>query len=226
MGAWNKAEAEREFLCALELNPRYLQARDWYALFYLQFAVGRLDEGVAQAKQALDSDPLSSYANTLFGFTCGLAGRHAAGVQACERAVELDPESFVARWAHHVALHASGRFEEAARAGELGLAMSGRHPMLMAHLALTFADWGKPADAEALYAELAARGRRSFVAPSWLALAAAAVGLEEETIRHAREACEIRDPISIASFSKWWRSSARLRAYPRFCELLAGTGLE
>ena len=27
MGALDKVEAEREFLCALELNPRYLQAR-------------------------------------------------------------------------------------------------------------------------------------------------------------------------------------------------------
>jgi serine/threonine protein kinase/tetratricopeptide (TPR) repeat protein len=227
MGAWNKAEAEREFLCALELNPRYLQARDWYALFYLQFAVGRLDEGVEQARQALNSDPLSSYANTIFGFTCCFAGRYAVGVQACERAVELDSESFVARWAHHFALHASGRFEEAAHAGELALAMSGRHHWVMANLAVTFADWGKPADAGALYAELAARGRRSFVSPSWLALAAAAAGLEDETIRHAREACEIRDPVAIAVFSKWWRFySMRLRAYPRFCELLAGTGLE
>ena len=226
MGAWNKPEAEREFLCALELNPRYLQARDWYALFYLQFAVGRLDEGVAQAKQALDSDPLSSYANTLFGYTCSMAGRYAVGVQACGRAVELDPESFVARWAHHFALHVSGRFEEAVHAGELALAMSGRHPMVMANLAVTFADWGKPTDAEAVYAELAARGRRSFVAPSWLAQAAAVVGLEEEAIRHAREACEIRDPISVAAFSKCYPSSARLRAYPRFRELLAGTGLE
>jgi serine/threonine protein kinase/Flp pilus assembly protein TadD len=227
MGTWNKAEAEREFLRALELNPKYLQARDWYALFYLQFAAGRLEEGVAQARQALDCDPLSSYANTLFGYTCAFAGKYTAGVQACERAVELDSESFIARWAHHVTLHLSGRFEEAVRAGELALAMSGRHPWAMATLALTFADWGKPADAEALYAELAARGRRSYVSPSWLALAAAAVGLEDETIRHAREACEIRDPISIAVFSKWWRSwNVRLRAYPRFCELLAGTGLE
>lgn len=27
------AEAEKEFLCALELNPRYIQARCWYACF-------------------------------------------------------------------------------------------------------------------------------------------------------------------------------------------------
>jgi TolB-like protein/Flp pilus assembly protein TadD len=227
MGAWDKAEAERQFVRALELNPRYIQARDWYAVFYLQLAAGRLEEGAAQAKQALDYDPLSSYANSLFGFTCSFAGRHAEGVQACERAVELDSESFVARWAHHVALYVSGRFEEAVRAGELALAMSGRHPWAMATLAVTFADWGKPADAEALHAELASRARRSYVPPSWLAVAAAAAGLEDEAIRHAREACQIRDPFSIAAFSKWWRPcNARLRAYPRFCELLAGTGLE
>ena len=227
MGAWDKAEAEREFLRALELNPRYLQARDWYAFFYLQMALGRLEEGVAQARLALESDPLSSYANAVFGYTCAVAGRHAEANQACERAVELDPESFVARWAHHCALRASGRFEEAAREGEVALAMSGRHPWAMSNLAVTFADWGKPADAEALYTELAARARRSFVSPACLALAAAAVGLEEETIRHAREACEIRDPISIVMFSKSYREySVRLRAFPRFCELLAGTALE
>src|SRR5215472_14982448 len=32
MGTWDKTEAEREFLHALELNPRYVQARAWYAV--------------------------------------------------------------------------------------------------------------------------------------------------------------------------------------------------
>jgi hypothetical protein len=109
----------------------------------------------------------------------------------------------------------------------LALAMSGRHTWAMANLAVTFANWGKPADAEALYAELAARGRRSFVSPSWLAVAAAAVGLEDEAIHHARKACEIRDPFAIVTFSKrWWPWSGRLLAYPRFRTLLVGTGLE
>ena len=226
MGDWNKAEAESEFLRALELNPRYIQARDWYALFYLQLSVGRLEEGVAQAGQALDCDPLSSYANTIFGFTCCIAGRYAEGLQACERGVELDSESYVARWAHQCAQHLSGRFEEAVHTGELALAMSGRHAWAMAVLAVTLADSGRSADAEALYAELAVRRRRSYQPPSWLALAAAAAGVENEAFRHVREACESRDPISIALFSKWFRWNTRLRAYPRVCDVLAGTGLE
>jgi TolB-like protein len=60
MGIWDRVEAEREFLRASELNPKYTQARDWYALFFLQYSEGRLEEGSAQAKLALLSDPLSS----------------------------------------------------------------------------------------------------------------------------------------------------------------------
>src|SRR5260370_30652529 len=85
-GAWDRAEAEREFLRAMQLNPSYIQARDWYALFYLQFFEGRLAEGVAQAKLALESDPLSSYVHTIYSFTCAFAGKHAEAVQASRRA--------------------------------------------------------------------------------------------------------------------------------------------
>jgi TolB-like protein len=58
MGAWDKAEAEREFLRALELNPRYVQARDWYALYYLMLSEGRSAEAIAEAKGALELDPV------------------------------------------------------------------------------------------------------------------------------------------------------------------------
>jgi tetratricopeptide (TPR) repeat protein len=225
-GAWDKAEAEREFLRALELNPRYIQARDWYAFFYLQCSVGRLEEGAAQAKLALKSDPLSAYANGLFGFTSSLAGRHVEGVQACERAVELDSESYLARWCHQMALYFSGRLEEAVAVGELALGMSGRHPWSMAALAAALADWGKPADAEALYAELMGRARRSYVPPSILAVVAAAAGIQDEAIRHAREAFDVRDPMTLFFFSKVSPTSARLRTYARFHDILAAAGME
>jgi serine/threonine protein kinase/tetratricopeptide (TPR) repeat protein len=224
--AWDKAQAEREFLRALELNPKYIQARDWYALFYLQLAVGRLEDGVAQARLARESDPLSSYANSVLGFTCSFAGRHAEAVEAFRRAVELDSEAFLARFGHLLALHLGGRFEEAVPAGELALAMSGRHPWAVMTLATTYGDWGRPADAEALYTELMARARRSYGQPVMLAIAAAAAGMEDEAVRHAREAFDIRDPASQIFFSKYIPYSSRLRAYPRFRELLAGAGME
>jgi tetratricopeptide (TPR) repeat protein len=219
MGAWDKAEAEREFLRALELNPKYIQARGWYALFYLQFGEGRLQEGVAQAKLALESDPLSSYAHTIYSFTCALAGKHVEAVQVSRRAVELDSESYLAHAILAGVLYLSGRFEDAVAASESALAISGRHPWAMLVLAESLADCSKHAEAEAVYSELICRARRYYVQPSSLAMTAAAVGMQDEAIGHARKAFEIRDPYSLVWFSKTWPPSARLRMDPRFAEL-------
>lgn len=224
LGCWDNAEAEREFLRALELNPKYVQARDWYALFYLLCAVGRLEEAVTQAKLAVECDPLSSYTHALVGFTCIGAGRLVEAVRTCERAVELDSESFLARWCLHLALHVSGRFEEAIAVGDSALAMSGRRPWAMMSLAVACADSNKPHDAEALYSELIARARRGYVQPCCLATAAAAAGIEDQAICHASEAANTHDPFVPLWFSKYWPVSARLYAYPRFREIVASMG--
>jgi tetratricopeptide (TPR) repeat protein len=39
-GAWDKEQAERELLHALELNPRYTQARSWYAHNFRRWVTG------------------------------------------------------------------------------------------------------------------------------------------------------------------------------------------
>lgn len=224
MGAWDRAKAEREFLRALELNPKYTQARDWYALFYLQLSEGQLAEGVAQAKLALVSDPLSSYAHAIYGVTCANAGRYAEAVQSSRRAVELDSESYLAHVIRQGVLHFSGQLEESVAAGELALGVSGRLSWSLAFLAVTFAGLGKLEDADAIYAELLARGRRQYMSPAQLALAAAAAARGDDAIRHAHEAFEIHDPDCQIFFSPHLSYSAPLYAYPRFRQLVASNG--
>jgi len=96
----------------------------------------------------------------------------------------------------------------------------------MAVHATTFADWGRPADADAIYAEMLARARRQYVSPALLAIAASAVGREDDVIRHARKALGLRDPACEVYFSGHFAYSRRLYAYPRFHELLAEAGYE
>ena len=121
-------------------------------------------------------------------------------------------------------LYLSERFEDAVAASESALAISGRHPWAMVALAESLADCGKRAEAEAAYSELICRARRDYVQPSSLAMAAAAVGMQDEAIGHARKAFEIRDPYALVWFSKIWPPSARLREDPRFGELAADMG--
>jgi len=226
LGTWDKGEAEREFLRALELNPGYIQARDWYGLFYVQYTRGRFVEGAAQAKLALDSDPLSSYAHAVYGLACANAGKHAEAVPVSRRAVELDSESYLARMCLQLVLHLTGQFRESVAVAESALAISGRLSWSMAALAITLADWDKRAEADAIYAEMLARARYLYVSPVHLAYAAAAASKEDEAIRHAREAFEIRDPCFAYFFPKHNRYGARLHAYTRFRELLVKAGFE
>jgi TolB-like protein/Flp pilus assembly protein TadD len=219
MGVWDKAQAEREFQQAIKLNPTYIQTRDWYGLFYLQLAEGRLDEGADQAKLALVSDPLSAYAHAIYGMTCAVAGRKAEGIQVSRRAVELDPDSYIARIILQFVLHLDGKFEESVTVGESALAMSGRHSWSMATLAVCLADFGKRAEADAIYQEMLARAHRQYWSPAMLALTASSAGRQDEAIDHAREAYEIRDPHCEIFLSRHLDLPRRLYADPRFREI-------
>ena len=218
---WNKAEAG--FLRACELNPRYLQNLDWYAVFYLVWIRGRFDEGIAIARQAVEYDPLSGYAHAVVAFTCGHSGKTSAGVQAAETATDLE-QSFFTYWALQHALHADGQFERAIAAGEMALALSGRHPFAMSAQANIFADWGKTSAAQALYAELVARAAQGYVQPTHMAMAASAAGEIDKAIAHARQAYEIRDPM--LALVNHWPDFASVRADSRFQDILNSMGLK
>ena len=72
--------AEREFLRALEVNPTHVQARCWYGLYYLQITVGRMEDGVVEARQALECDPFSAYGTAIYALTLAGAGRPADAI--------------------------------------------------------------------------------------------------------------------------------------------------
>jgi serine/threonine protein kinase/tetratricopeptide (TPR) repeat protein len=214
---WDWPKAESEFICALALNPRYLQALAWYGLVYSQWFAGRFEQGILHAKKAVESDPLSSYANAILACTYGQAGMSSEGVSAGQTAVELEA-TYMACWSLEVALHWAGLFERAVETGKTALAVSGRHPWAMVALAMTYADWGKPAEAQAIYAELVARASHEYIQPSQLAIAAVAAGEQEKALECIRQAYEIRDPMLITA--KYWPDLARMRDVPGFQDIV------
>jgi tetratricopeptide (TPR) repeat protein len=217
---WDWPSAEREFLRALELNPRYVQARDWYGVWYLAAIDGRFEEGIAHAKQAVECDPLSAYATTNLALAYDFAGRSAEGLALAQHAVDLDPDSILAHFVLASNLCFQNRFEESRKIGEAVLGVFGRHPVLMIALSLAYAASGKVAEATAIYSELSARAAWEYVSPTLLAVSAAAVGRREEALRHAREAHAIRDP-QLTLMGRHWPGTKRLREDPQFTAILA-----
>ncbi len=138
----NRAMAKQEFERALELSPSYAMGRCWYANFYLNWACGDFEQGIAEARRALDSDPLSAYVTMTLGVCLFTAGRLDEAIDTCRRAIQLDPESFVSRWALGIALGMAGRFEEAVSTLEAAAEMSGRHSLALTGLAGVFGQGG------------------------------------------------------------------------------------
>lgn len=224
IGTWDKEGARREFLRSLELNPKYLQAHMWYALFYLQYSEGQLLEGMTQAKAALASDPRSGYAHAIYAATCTHVGKFAEAVETSRRGLDVESENYFARIVLQESLRLSGNFEESLAVGESTMAMSGRHPWAMMFRALTFADWGKSEDADAVYCEMLDRARHQYVSPATLAVTASAAARETDAVRHAHNAFEMRDPHCQFFWSRYLQASARLYTYAGFREIIALMG--
>ena len=220
---WDWATAEHEFLQALQLNPRYTQARGWYALFYLQFVADRIDEGLAEGKRGAELDPLSSYAASLHAVALLIANRPAEAMAEARRAMDLDPTSFLSRWVLQLTYDGNGQLAEAVAAAEDALAISGRGVWALAHLGSTYAKWGKGAEATAVHEEMVARSAHAHIQPSMLALSAAAAGKMDEAVSHAQRGYEERDPFLMV-LARIWPHYDRLRADSRFKKIIEQIG--
>ncbi len=212
------AAADTAFRRCLDINPDYTQGGAWYALFDLQMVYGRLEEGMAEARKVLAADPLSAYATAILAFALGLAGQTAEALETARLSTQRDPDSLLTHWVHGLAAHWHGIFEESIAAFTTAAGVSGRHSFTLVYAAAAYADWGKPADARAMHAEVLALSARSYVPRATLAVSAASIGDLDFALDLAQEACDEREPalIILARTFQGWN---RLRQDPRFAEV-------
>jgi TolB-like protein/DNA-binding winged helix-turn-helix (wHTH) protein/Flp pilus assembly protein TadD len=110
-------EAEREFKRAIELNPSYAPAHQWYAVLYLA-PVGRLDDALVEMEQAHDLDPLSTIIETDLGFVHYLRREYSAAIDDFKKTLELDPTFLPAHFRLAYVYEVLGRFDDFAKERE------------------------------------------------------------------------------------------------------------
>jgi serine/threonine protein kinase/tetratricopeptide (TPR) repeat protein len=108
---WDWPEAERGFRRALELNPGYATAHQWYGGYLAN--MGRVKDGLAELQRAYELDPLSPNIN--LGLATLLYDDHQydRAIEQCRRTLELNPDFGMAHVHAALALLAQGKNKEA-----------------------------------------------------------------------------------------------------------------
>ena len=171
---WEFETARAEFRRALELDPRYPTAHQWYAFFLT--AVGRLDEGLVEGHTAQELDPASVSIRRTVGWLYYYARRFDRARYHLERAIEMNPTSEESYRILGLSLAVEGRAQEAVATLREAIAMPGAGTLTQGTLAYALDRAGLHEEASALRASLEARAAHEYISSTSIATAYMASG--------------------------------------------------
>lgn len=220
---WDAGRAEDEFRRAIELNPNYSVAHQWYA--NLLVATGRFEEAVREMSLARQVNPLSLIANGALGWVHYYAGRYAQAVRQCDRALEMDPDWDLGYLWRGLALEQAGRHGTSIRSLRRAVELSGGSAISVAALAHTLATAGRVREARGLLERLTEEEDGSRYRPSFeIAKVHLAMGEDRAALDWLERAYRERSHSMV--FLEVDPQLAPLRTASRFRRLVNLVGLE
>lgn len=109
---WDWPESEKHFKRALELNPNYSVARDFYGDGYL-WSVDKKEDAIAELRKAHELDPLSLIISTDLAKHLCFAGQYREGMEEFRKVFEADPDFVQAHYYLSRAYALRGAYSEA-----------------------------------------------------------------------------------------------------------------
>jgi TolB-like protein/Tfp pilus assembly protein PilF len=173
---WDWPGAEREFRRAIELNPGYATAHQWYA--ELLSELGRHEEALAEIKQAQQLDPFSLIINAVSGDALRSAGQYDLAIEQLRKTLEIDPNFAHAHFHLAMTFLRKEAYAEAIAEFQRASTLSPNVADYKGGLGYAYARAGKRAEARKMLAELKERSQRRYV--SWFYVAAIYAGLDEK----------------------------------------------
>lgn len=188
---WSWADAEQDFLRAIELNPSYPTAHHWYAINHL-VPRGRFEDAGEAMQRALALDPLALAIRTSVGMKSYFAARYDVAVDELLRTIQLDDRFGMARAFLGATYIEQGRYHEALAEIEAALQLCGRTPEILASLGYLYGRSGNLAGARGVLEELRRLSSERYVSPGRLAQVHVGLGERAEALDRLEEAAAER----------------------------------
>ena len=210
------AAATREFSRALELNPNYATAHQWYAESLA--CVGKFQEAIAEIRRALELDPLSLIINADVGTILIDARLYDQAIEQLRKTLTMDPHFYYARWNLGQALELKGDLPHAKAEYEKTVALTD-DPLPRAFLGHILARMGNKEKARQILTAIRRPVADSYVSSYNYALICMGLGETERALQELENTYNDRDGYSIV-FIKVDPMLDPLRAEPRFQALV------
>jgi serine/threonine-protein kinase len=213
---WDWEGADREFRCAIELNPRYASAHQWFA--FLLAARGQHDAALLEGHTALELDPASVSIRRGVGWLYYYARRYDQARDHLARAIEMNPMAVESHRILAVTLAQQGEVRDAERVLREALTLPAAGAFTRAELGWLLARSARAAEAEALLAEIHALARDHYVSPVPFAILHIGLGNLDTALDWAERAyAERRGWLAYLNVNPIFDP---LREHPRFAALV------
>lgn len=167
------AGAEREFRRAIELEPSFAHAHNWYSHFLM--AMGRIEQSFVENEIALALDPLDSDVNQYLGWHHIYARQFDRAINQLEKTLENNPEFFLARVTLGMAYVNRAEFAKGIEEFQKA-ALLEKPSLLLAFLGHAYALSGHTEEALKLLEELKELSKQVYVPPYGIGLIYTALG--------------------------------------------------
>ena len=214
--------AEREFKQAIALSPGDPRPHEWYSWFLSP--LGRHDEALAEAKRALQLDPVSAEANIFVGSVLVFARQYDQAIPPLMNGIELDKSYWFGYYFLGRAYEQKGRMPEAIEAFQRALDLEKDNAENWANLGHAYAISGKRADAQKIIDHLNELSATAYIAPYNVAAIHAGLGNKDEAFAALDRAYSERSALLALYFTNDPRMD-NLRSDRRYAELVRRVGL-
>lgn len=218
---WDFAGAEKEFKRAIELNPQYSTAHQWYGWYLV--SLSKFDEASAEFERAQQLDPLSLYTNLTLGAPYYHKGDYEKAAAQYRRVSEMNPDFWLAHWWLFQTYTLQKRYDEAFAEAQKVAKLRGESLNSFPVVGYLYAVWGKQAEARQVLEETQRAEKTHYVSAYAVALIYVGLGENDKAFEQLDKALRQRDNGLV--FMQVEHRLDPLRSDPRFAELVREVGL-
>ncbi|GAA4430684.1 adenylate/guanylate cyclase domain-containing protein [Pontibacter saemangeumensis] len=217
---YNWEESKKTFYKAIELNPKFVQARSMLGMICLGWVDGNFEGAEEQLQAAIKLEPLSAIDHADLAWTLLMARKFEEALTVAKLGIELDNNSFLSHRITGLCYIVLQRYDEAIATFQYLVNLSARHQQAINGLIWAYCGKGKFEEASLLMKELDSKPGSAHYD---YGLSAAYLGDLDRAFTALEKACDELDP-HILTINKAPYIPASLREDPRFQHILERIG--